>query len=1318
VRLELVDCVLNSNAEDDVFLNDVDASASAPSLVRGCAIEPSGGASGMYVDGCDHLTVDGNTFSDVGGGGTWGLGAQQCTDLRVEENLFRNFDDLALILQASSASHQPLDDIFIRRNTFEDNATNLKLTQYENAGGFGDLSISNNFFQGNYGTGVLLDPGSFTPGSIAGVNIWNNSFAGATLLSADNRNSTPVNAGGNWWGVNDPAAVAAQVSANVDYSPWLASGTDIDPGAPGFEGDFSSLWVDDDSPRVGAVTAIQEGINAVLSGGTVTAAPGNYGEQVFVNKPATVTSSSGAAVTVIDGPDDWPYVVRIQSSNVVFNGFTVTNPAYLGGSDASGIIVTENPAISNVRISNNVVHDIGSLTRSPVVYGSVGINIGQCSNIEVDHNEIYNIKHGHVGDTWAQGISIWGNGPGCTASNINIHHNSIHDVSSPNNRDSGVGIQGDVSGITVADNVIQDTEEYGVDTWNDWAGAYSPTAVSGNTIRRASIAGINMVYDQPNPITANLLDGCGTGILIAATGGASSLRFNSFTGNVIHAIDNRSAYTLDASWCYWDSPHGPSYGAISYGETFNGDLIWRPYLNAVYGGTPPATPIQVVTASPLPGGKSNLPYSVALEADGGVAPYTWFLYAGDLPPGLSLSDDGVLSGTPTASGSYTFYIEAGDSEQADFKEFSLSIDVAQFTVEASVSGGHGKVVPASQSVPYGGSASIDIQPDAGYRIASIVDNGAEMPVADPYVIENVTSDHSVVVTFAPLRVGFEKTASPSGEVVRGQVITYTLRLTNNDALPVSGASITDSIPAYTAYVSHSTTLNGTLLPDMDGASPLLSGLEVHSPGEAPGVIAAGEEATVTFMVQVGRDLPLGASVRNLATARADGIGTIEAGCINASSAELPSTWYFAEGSTQAGFDEYILLCNMGENDMAVTITYLPEGGSEKSFEHFLPAHSRQTVYVNAEMPGQTGLAAIVTGSPGLICERSMYYRYRGIGGGDDSIGANAPSVDLFFAEGYTGYAESPFDEWILVLNPNQEEVNFTIDYLYPGGGGESRQYTVPARQRMSISVDSEVGEGHEVSARLRCEQPLVAERSMYFTYKNKWSGGHIGAASTVTRNDWYLAEGYTGWKGSLFDEWILVSNQNDRSTPVTVTYMFPDGSTKDFSYSVAANARLTVSADQDVGEGQMISAHVRADLPVVVERAMYFDYRDKWMGGHNSLASPTPASQIYFAEGYTGNRSSSFESWLLIQNTSDEAKTALVEYILKSGEIITEELTLAAHSRTTVDVNRLLDRESLEFSMRVSSGDGSPTLLAERAMYFSYTGSFGSCQGGHDVVGY
>src|SRR5205823_7323885 len=48
-------------------------------------------------------------------------------------------------------------------------------------------------------------------------------------------------------------------------------------------------------------------------------------------------------------------------------------------------------------------------------------------------------------------------------------------------------------------------------------------------------------------------------------------------------------------------------------------------------------------------------YSRQLTAGGGTAPYSWALAAGSLlPPGLSLTSGGALSGTPSAAGSYTF----------------------------------------------------------------------------------------------------------------------------------------------------------------------------------------------------------------------------------------------------------------------------------------------------------------------------------------------------------------------------------------------------------------------------------------------------------------------------------------------------------------------------------------------------------------------------------------------------------------------------------------------------------------------------------------
>ena len=75
-----------------------------------------------------------------------------------------------------------------------------------------------------------------------------------------------------------------------------------------------------------------------------------------------------------------------------------------------------------------------------------------------------------------------------------------------------------------------------------------------------------------------------------------------------------------------------------------------------------SSPLQVMTAS-LPSGTSGQFYSQAFSASGGSPPYTWSLSPGSAnpPPGLSLASSGQLSGTPTASGSYNFFVRVMDS---------------------------------------------------------------------------------------------------------------------------------------------------------------------------------------------------------------------------------------------------------------------------------------------------------------------------------------------------------------------------------------------------------------------------------------------------------------------------------------------------------------------------------------------------------------------------------------------------------------------------------------------------------------------------------
>ncbi|ENY80937.1 hemagglutinin-like protein [Sphingopyxis sp. MC1] len=69
----------------------------------------------------------------------------------------------------------------------------------------------------------------------------------------------------------------------------------------------------------------------------------------------------------------------------------------------------------------------------------------------------------------------------------------------------------------------------------------------------------------------------------------------------------------------------------------------------------------VVTPASLPSLNAGTALNQALSATGGTAPYSFSVSGGTLIPGLNLSSSGILSGTPSRRGNYTFSVTAQDS---------------------------------------------------------------------------------------------------------------------------------------------------------------------------------------------------------------------------------------------------------------------------------------------------------------------------------------------------------------------------------------------------------------------------------------------------------------------------------------------------------------------------------------------------------------------------------------------------------------------------------------------------------------------------------
>lgn len=76
------------------------------------------------------------------------------------------------------------------------------------------------------------------------------------------------------------------------------------------------------------------------------------------------------------------------------------------------------------------------------------------------------------------------------------------------------------------------------------------------------------------------------------------------------------------------------------------------------------SPLSITTLT-LPAGSPGVPYAAQLQAAGGVAPYSWSVLAGNLPPGLVLNPAaGSLSGTPSAAGAFVFTAQVQDASQS------------------------------------------------------------------------------------------------------------------------------------------------------------------------------------------------------------------------------------------------------------------------------------------------------------------------------------------------------------------------------------------------------------------------------------------------------------------------------------------------------------------------------------------------------------------------------------------------------------------------------------------------------------------------------
>ncbi len=510
-------------------------------------------------------------------------------------------------------------------------------------------------------------------------------------------------------------------------------------------------------------------------------------------------------------------------------------------------------------------------------------------------------------------------------------------------------------------------------------------------------------------------------------------------------------------------------------------------------------------------------------------------------------------------------------------------------------------------------------------------------------------------------------------------------------------------------------LNGAKIPQESFASwgSPSSGFSLYW-SQGTSFSAAQVTGVAALMLSLNPDL-MAADLASLLTATCRDLGaagrddSFGSGLLDAAAAVRKAggrSWYFAEGTTRAGFQEWLCLLNTSGATAGANISYFFGDGDWLDAHVDVPAFTRMTIPVNSVIgDGWDVSVRVIASSADLLCERPMYFNYQGKWtGGSAAVGSPRRSQLWFFSEGYTGPG---FEEWLCLANPGDRPAFVTVDYISSAGTVSSSAYALPAFSRRTLSVNAEAGANREVSMRVQSDQPIVAERPMYFLYKGTIDGGHNVLGATYTSNTWYFAEGTTR---PGFDEYLTITNTGNIDANIAVYYLMGpgQGAALQRPYVVPSNSRFTINVRDEVGSGKDVSCFIQSDRPVVAERPMYFRY-GSWSGGHDVAGANYASDQWVFCEGTTRT---GFEEWLTLANPSVSSAAITVDYILGYGQgpSVRRTYTVAAGSRETIYVPDEVGREK-DVSAIVYSN---VPIVAERPMYFRY----GTWDGGHDVLGY
>ncbi|HWD09689.1 MAG TPA: DUF5719 family protein [Actinomycetota bacterium] len=207
------------------------------------------------------------------------------------------------------------------------------------------------------------------------------------------------------------------------------------------------------------------------------------------------------------------------------------------------------------------------------------------------------------------------------------------------------------------------------------------------------------------------------------------------------------------------------------------------------------------------------------------------------------------------------------------------------------------------------------------------------------------------------------------------------------------------------------------------------------------------------------------------------------GAASACSQQPGSRWLFAQASTAAGYDTYVLIANPFPEDAVVTVKVLGPNGPNVPpglGNYSLSPDSQAAIFLGNYYPETASFGLDVTASRGrvFVARLMRVASSDGVRGLSLSLGVPAPSTQWIFAG---GQVPSSGSEGIVIANPSNHEALVNESFLVAAGSGAPaglQNVSIPAGGQISLAASDQVPSGTQHGTVISSANgvPVVAER--------------------------------------------------------------------------------------------------------------------------------------------------------------------------------------------------------------------------------------------------